>query len=413
MHKCCKCDTPLTQQHVDNGQCPACSTSIEFDHTLRESTLDVAAQHQRHEASDDAFNVVPVAQGDIAREQTDQLREEEQDLDYRNESENSDDEDEDDEVDSTVGSSAGRPLAATSEKHCEGKAKGKGKGGAASKDAPRSSKLKGKFVARIMTRKQPPKGTNGKERTQVCGQVAECCPMDEKRLAKIHKLMAKHNNFANPDDLDDPEAMVDHFECLMIVAEASTKNSHGKGSRYPRFLRDYVGPGKCYLYHSEITRSSQVRAHAFIEDFVRTVKIHTQNVNVKGTSVPAMQAPLKAREAKIRHLVNSHKHGIDDYLDLLDKLREGTIQLPPPPSADAATPSARSIASSVGRPRGCSSEAGPSQPSKRVRYLADPNSPTAMGLATIPGLDSDDDAEDGDAEDGDDAAADGLPDAEQ
>lgn len=402
MHKCVKCDTPLTQQHMDNGQCPTCSTSIQFDRALRDSTLDVAAQHQRYDASHDAFNVVPVMQGDIMREQNDQLREEAQDLDYTNDSDDSGDEDEDDEVDSTVGSSAGQSLAAASEKRCEGKGKGKSK--AAATEASRSSKLKGKFVSRIVTRKQPPKGSNGKERTQVCGQVAERCPMDEKRLAKIHKLMAKHNNFADPDDLDDPEAMVDHFECLMIVAEASTKNSHGKGSRYPRFLRDYVGPGKCYLYHSEITRSSQDRAHKFIEDFIRTVKIHTQNVDVKGTSVPAMQAPLKAREAKIRHLVSSHKHGIDDYLDLLDKLREGTIKLPPPPSADAATPSARSITSSVGRPRGRSSEAGPSQPPKRVRYLADPNSPTAMGLATIPGLDSDDD---------DDAAESYLPDAEQ
>lgn len=390
---CIKCDTPLTQQHVDGGRCPACHASVAFGCELRESTLDVAAQREVYEATEQAFDVVPVLRSDVAQENYDRLREEADDLDHDDDDESSGGDDAegdaegDDEGDSTVGSLAcRRSLPSASVKRCSGKEK------ASAVQKPVVSKQKGKFVGRIVTRKKAPKKPNGKERTQVCGQVAERCVMDEKRLAKIHKLMAKHNNFADPEDLDNPDAMVDHFECLMIVDEASTKNSHGKGSRYPRFLRDCVGAGKCYLYHSEITRSSQERVHIFIEDFVRSVKIHTQNIDVKknGVKVPAMEAPVKMREAKIRHLINSHKHGIDDYLNLLDKLRAGTIKLPDPPPADAGTPSARPVASSVGRPRGRSYEAGPSQPSKRVRFLADPNSPSAQNLATIPGLDSDD-----------------------
>lgn len=392
MQACVKCGSPLTQ--LDDARCPTCSASVEFGQQLRESTLDAAVQHQRLDAAEDVFNAVSVMQGDITREQHDQLREEAQDLDYSDDSQCSSEEDDDAEVDSTVGSSTGRSLVAAAGKRRVSCA---GKGKAVAMQNMSSHKGKGKFAARIMTRKQPPKEADGKVRTQVCGQVAERCAMDENRLHKIHTLMAKHNNFAKPEDLDDPAAMVDHFECLMILDEASTRNSHGKGSRYPRFLRDYVGHGKCYLYHSEITRSSQPSAHAFIDNFIRTVKIHTQNVNVKGSKVPAMQAPVKAREAKIRHLVNSHKHGIDDYLNLLDKLREGIIKLPEPPSADAGT--ARSIVASGGRPRGRSWEAAVSKPPqspKRMRFLGDPNSPSAAGTATIPGLDSDDDADDAD-----------------
>jgi hypothetical protein len=379
LDKCAVCDGPIHDADREDGHCPHCDTDLSFHVSLRQSTLDVAGQDERNATSVNQFNSIAMDDVDIHREQEDQLREEERDLDYQPEEEGEEDDDEEDGGDSTVGTSGDRVASATSRiERCKGKGKGKEK---ASK--PGNGKQVGKFASyKIKKRQLAPLKPGGKVRYQVCGMESVKVEMNDQRMKKILTLMAKHNNFATEDDLNDPEAMVDHFECLMILDEANTKNSHGKGSRYPRYLRDYVGPGKCFLYHSEIARLKQKGAHDFIEKWIRTEKIKTQNINKR----PAVEAKPKDLEAKIRKLVGDHKHGIDDYLDLLDKLKSGEIKLPTPESSsDAGSPSSSSHGSSSGAALHRSS---------RSHVLADPGSPSAM----IPGMNSDDDDDDDDEE---------------
>jgi hypothetical protein len=378
LEKCVVCDGPIHDADRADGHCPHCDTDLTFRVSLRESTLDVAGQDERNATSVNQFNSIAMDDVDIHREQEDQLREEQRDLDYEPEEEGEEDDDEEDGGDSTVGTSGDRVASATSRPaRCKGKGKEK-----ATKSG--NGKQVGKFASyTIRKRKLAPLKPGGKVRYQVCGMESVKVEMNDQRMKKIIALMAKHNNFATEDDLNDPEAMVDHFECLMILDEANTKNSHGKGSRYPRYLRDYVGPGKYFLYHSEIARWKQKGAHDFIEKWIRTEKIKTQNINGK----PAIEAKPKELEAKIRKLLGDHKHGIDDYLNLLDKLKSGEIKLPvPEPSSDSGSPSASSHGSSSGAALHRSS---------RSHVLADPGSPSAM----IAGLDSDDDDDDEEAAD--------------
>lgn len=378
IQKCVVCDGPIHDKDREEGHCPHCDTELTFHVSLRNSTRDVAAQDELNSVSH--FNSISMDEVDILREQADQLREEERDLDFEpgEEDDKDDDDDDEDGGDSTVGTSGDRAASAASRgEHCKGKGKGKEKA-----DKAGASKQIGKFAPyKIKKRELAPLKPGGKARYQVCGMEPVKVVMNDQRMQKIRTLMAKHNNFATEDDLNDPEAMVDHFECLLILDEANTKNSHGKGSRYPRYLRDYVGPGKYFLYHSEIARWKQKGAHEFIENWVRTEKIKTQNINKR----PAIEAKPKELEAKINKLVGDHKHGVDDYLDLLDKLESGEIKLPDPePVSDSGSPSVRS---SRGVARSTSA---------RSRVLADPGSPSVM----IPGFDSDDD---------DDPAPSGVP----
>jgi hypothetical protein len=385
------CDGPIHDADHEDGHCPHCKTDLSFDVSFRQSTLDVSGQDARNSTSVNHFNSIEMEDVDIHREQEDQLREEERDLDYQPEEEGEEeDEEEDDEEDdeedggdSTVGTSGDRVASATSRTaRCKGKGKGKEK---ASKLG--NGKQVGKFSSYTIKKRQiAPLKPGGKVRYQVCGMESVKVEMNDQRMKKIITLMAKHNNFATEDDLNDPEAMVDHFECLMILDEANTKNSHGKGSRYPRYLREYVGPGKCFLYHCEIVRSNRKDAHDFIEKWIRTEKIKTQNINKR----PAIEAKPNELEAKIHKLVGDHKHGIDDYLNLLDKLKSGEIKLPTPKSSsDAGSPFSSSHGSSSGVALHRSS---------RSHVLADPGSPSAM----IPCMNSDDD-------DDDEAADAGVP----
>ena len=385
LEKCVVCEGPIHDADREDGHCPHCDTDLSFHVSLRQRTLDVAGQDERNATSISQFNSIAMDDVDIHREQEDQLRQEQRDLDYQPEAEGEEDDDDDDDDeedggDSTVGTSGDRVASAASR---PARCKGKGKEKATKHD---NGKQVGKFSSyKIKKRQLAPLKPGGKVRYQVCGMESVKVEMNDQRMKKILTLMAKHDNFATEDDLNDPEAMVDHFECLMILDEANTKNSHGKGSRYPRYLRDYVGPGKYFLYHSEIARWKQKGAHDFIEKWIRTEKIKSQNINGK----PALEAKPKELDQKIRKLVGDHKHGIDDYLDLLDKLKSGEIKLPDlGPSSDSGSPSAGTHGSSSGAALHRSS---------RPHVLADPGSPSAM----IPGMDSDDD---------DDEAADaGVP----
>jgi len=365
------CNGPIHDADREDGHCPHCGADLSFHASLREGTLGVAGQEERNSAIVNRFNCIEMDDVDIYREQEYQLREEKRDLDDESaeDSEEESEEEEKDGGDSTVGTSDDRVASATSRPaRCSGKGKEKA-------TKPGNGRKVGRFSSyTIMKRQLAPFNPGGKVRHQVCGMESVKVEMNDKRMKKIFTLMSKHNNFATEDDLNDPEAMVDHFECLMILDKAYTENSQGKGSRYPRYLRDYVGKGKYFLYHHEIARWKKKGAHDFIEKWIRTEKIKSQNINGK----PALEATPKQLEAKIRKLVGDYKHGIDDYLDLLDRLKSGEIELPnPEPSPESGSPSesAYGVSRSAALHR-----------SSRSYALADTGSPSAMILD----MDSDD-----------------------
>ena len=343
MQRCVVCEDPVDDADRERRHCPHCNAKLS----------PFAWPGCRNYSN--PFNSISIDEEAIRREQANQLREEERDLDYVPGTEG---EGGRDGTDSTVG------TVGTSTTHGSGCCRGKAK---AKNDKPGFGKRTGKFSAyTIKKRKLEPIKQGGKIRYQVCGMEPVRVAMNDQRMQKIHTLMTKNNNFATEDDLNHPDAIVNHFECLQILDQANTNNSHGKGSRYPRYLRDYVGPGKFFLHHRNITRCKQREAHEFIEGWIRTEKIKTQNINGK----PALQAKPRELAAKIRKLVSDHKHGIDDYLDALDKLRSGEIKFPEPKSSlpcESPYPSAVSgVVHSV-----CLGS----------RVLADPVSPSAM----IPG----------------------------
>ena len=219
----------------------------------------------------------------------------------------------------------------------------------------------GKFAKyKIKKRQLSPLKPGGKARYQVCGMEPMRVEMNDQRMKKVRMLMARNNNFQTDGELDSPDAIVDHFECLLILDQANTNNAHGKGSKYPRYLRQYVGPGKFFLCYNDITRCNQAGAHEFIEKWIRTEKINTQKIN----KAPACLANVKDLEFKIRKLVGDYKHGIDDYLDALDKLRSGKIELPKPEPPVDTSPSSLGLGRSTVHPALICSH-----------ILADPGSP--------------------------------------
>lgn len=134
------------------------------------------------------------------------------------------------------------------------------------------------------------------------------------------------------------------------------------GNKYPGYLSNIVGHDKPF---SQITRSTQAEAHSAMETYVREVMIpNSRNtVKINGNKVLLHTAPdCKQKETIIRKHLTNHAHGIDDFLNLLDKVKEGALSLPTRPRATKC-----SHPHAAARP-----------PAKRHRFVGDPSSPSVV-----------------------------------
>lgn len=153
-------------------------------------------------------------------------------------------------------------------------------------------------------------------------------PMDTKRMALVLKLMSKHSNFGPGVNMDDPQTMVNHFACLMILNEAYKKNGQGKADRYPRYFRVLVGKDGCFTHHHQIRASNESIAREFLTKYVNEVKIHTQTIKIDSVRVPAMQAPEHMRRRLTNKLINDFMHGFNEYVKVLELVKSGKLTLP-------------------------------------------------------------------------------------
>jgi hypothetical protein len=264
----------------------------------------------------------------------------------------------------------------------------------------RASKLTGKFKQRIVNRITKDKTTaSGKKASRVYGSDPLVVPMDAKRLSTVLSLMAEHNDFETDVDCEGQKAITDYYKCLMIVDECNTNNGQGKGNKYPGYLSHILGPDKTFNFLFEITRSSQSKALRALQHYVRTdlVQNGKNKVEINGHSYLLKDAPDCAKKEKaIDKLCSNYKHGINVLLDLLDKVKAGTLLLParPAAAASASTPSGLS-ASSGSSPGSSRAHAGAPPPAKRRRVLGDPDSPSAIQTVDLPDdQDGDDDGDD-------------------
>jgi len=198
------------------------------------------------------------------------------------------------------------------------------------------SKTTGKFPNNIK-RTLAPTTSGGKERSSFHGSNSVPVPMNADREEKVRKFMATHDNFESTIEVDGNDKLtnwtLDHYKCLMIRDEVKIpSNGDGKFNKYPRYLKVLVGPGECFSRHSEITPANQHKAHDYLARYVSNELIWTQNIK----KVPAAECTPKARETLITKLISNYKHGIDYYLELLQKLASNQITLLQPAAAAAA-----------------------------------------------------------------------------
>lgn len=228
--------------------------------------------------------------------------------------------------DSTVGSRVGEQIFLP----CRRKRGGFNPMGKSGDDDKVQPKACGKFRQRIEVRmRKVAKG--GSFRSVTGGQDMIHVPMNDERKSIVLDLMAKNNNFGEEADMDNPQTMMDHLKCLLIMNEAYTNNGQGKADRYPRYLSVLIGQGKCFQSHTQIKSANRVSAMEYMTSYIRSEKIHTQNIKVSGNKVPAMQAPEKKREALIEKLVKDHMHGFDSYVQLMQDQKDGKLKLLDPP----------------------------------------------------------------------------------
>ena len=246
----------------------------------------------------------------------------------------------------------------------------------AGNEKSKESKSAGKFKHLIKIEKVE---QNGRIRTIAQGMDMKRVPMNNERMEKVRRMMALHNNFTSAELMNNVQAMVDHFTCLMIMREAYTRNGQGKADKYPRYLRIFIGPSGCFSKHSDIKRENCKEAREFAFRYVKEVTIHTQNIKINGCKVPAMQAPEKKRNALINKLVGNYLHGFDDYVDLLEDLDSGKISLPQP-IAIPSTPSGLSLSSFGSPPMIRERDSSSEEPKKKKQFVGDPNSPCAALL---------------------------------
>ena len=155
-------------------------------------------------------------------------------------------------------------------------------------------------------------------------------PMNSARFAIVMKLMSKNKNFAEDIDMNDADVIVDHFKCLLILKESYLKNGHTKADKYPRYLKAFLGPGRCFSNLSEITHANRQRAVDFIREYVVGVKLPSQTINVAGTRMPAPLAPMHKQQSLVNKLTKNFLHGYDCYVRLLRDVEAGVLKLPDP-----------------------------------------------------------------------------------
>ena len=192
--------------------------------------------------------------------------------------------------------------------------------------------LHGKFAKYVMLRSEPEISDGRNVKRRFCGMLPTKVKMNYERHNTIVGLMKKHNNFEGAPYFKSTEATVDYLQCLMILDEASLENKHCRGSRYPRYLKVFIGPDRFFdLEHKKIEHSQRKDAEAWMRNYARNVLSETN----KCKGVPFKEASVKAQDKKVTKLTGDHMHGVDEYLKLCDKVANGELKLPDPEASFA------------------------------------------------------------------------------
>jgi len=195
--------------------------------------------------------------------------------------------------------------------------------------APKLAKTKAQRVVHRATKKMKRvASSNGKAKVPCPDPVR--VPMNSARSAIVMKLMSKNKNFEEGADMNNASVIVDHFKCLLILKESYLKNGHAKADKYPRYLKAFLGPGRCFSNVSEITQANRQRAVDFIREYVVGVKLPSQTISVAGTRVPALLAPVHKQQSLVNKLTKNFLHGYDCYVGLLRDVEAGVLKLPDP-----------------------------------------------------------------------------------
>lgn len=149
------------------------------------------------------------------------------------------------------------------------------------------------------------------------------------RFEKMRGLLIKNNYFRCKHSLRNPDAIIDHFTVLSLLNDAYLYNGQGKGEKYPRYLKIFIGQG-LFSDIRDINTNNLEKATVIARRHVERNIIATQTIRVGNERVNAMLAPAKHRNTLIKRLTRNFLYGFKDYAKLLRKLESKTLVIPEP-----------------------------------------------------------------------------------